>query len=87
MSPHYIKISLASKLRLANSAIKQVTVVNSGFAIQAEGDAARNALLSGAVLLESTEMKLEAASKWISVLAPNVPDRLYTLGGPTPVTP
>ena len=87
MSPHYIKISLASKLRLANSAIKQLTVVNSGFAIQAEGDVARNALLSGAVLLESTEMKLEAASNWVSVLAPNVPDRLYILGGPTLVTP
>ena len=79
-------MSLASKLRLANSAIKQVTIVNSGFAILAEGDGARNALLSGAVLLESTEMKLEAASNWISVLAPNVPDRLFTLEGPTPVT-
>ncbi|VDB86139.1 Bgt-20330 [Blumeria graminis f. sp. tritici] len=54
MSPHYIKISLASKLRLANSAIKQVTVVKPGFAIQAEGDGARSALLSGAILLEST---------------------------------
>ena len=31
-------------------------------------------------------MKLEAASNWISVLAPNVPDRLFTLEGPTPVT-
>lgn len=86
MSPHFIKISLASKLRLANSAIKQVIVVNSGFAIQAEGDGARSALLSGAALLDSAEMKLEAASNWISVLAPNTPDRLYTLEGPTPVT-
>ena len=71
---------------MANSAIKQVTVVNSGFAIQAEGDGARSALLSGATLLDSVENKLEAAYNWIPVLAPNIPDSLYTLEGPTPVT-
>ena len=87
MSPHFIKISLASKLRLANSSIRQVTVVNSGFAIQADGEGARSALLTGANTLDSSEMKLEAASNWISVLAPNIPDRLYTLEGPVPVTP
>lgn len=87
MSPHFFKISLATKLRLANSVIKQANIVNSGFAIQAEEDEARSALFSGAVLLDSTEIKIEAASNWISMLAPNIPDRLYTPEGPTPVTP
>ncbi|KAI0990881.1 hypothetical protein K3495_g17306 [Podosphaera aphanis] len=74
-------MSLAAKFRVANSAIQQVTVVNSGFAITADNEAARNLLLREAHRLESEEsnadplmqdLKLEAASKWISVLAPNV---------------
>ena len=83
---HYIKINLASKLHLAFYTIKQVTIVNSGFAIQVEGDGARSVLFSGAVLLESTKMKLEAASNCIPIVAPNIPQRLYTLEGPVAVT-
>ncbi|KAI0997406.1 hypothetical protein K3495_g10778, partial [Podosphaera aphanis] len=57
-----------------------VTVVNSGFAITAANEAARNCLLEEVHRLESD---LEAASKWISVHAPNVPDRLHSDGNPT----
>lgn len=45
MSPHFVKLSLAEKLRIANSVIQQVTVVNSGFAITAANEAARNRIL------------------------------------------
>ena len=40
-----------------------------------------------ASILESSETKLEAASDWISALAPNIPNSLLTLKGPVPVTP
>ncbi|KAI1002040.1 hypothetical protein K3495_g6163 [Podosphaera aphanis] len=83
MSPYFVKLSLAAKLRVANSAIQQVTMVNSGFAITAANEAARNRLPEEAHRLrrEENEMegttqegiKLETASKWMSVLAPNVP--------------
>ncbi|KAI0999413.1 hypothetical protein K3495_g8781 [Podosphaera aphanis] len=89
MSPYFVKLSLAAKLRVANSAIQQVTVVNSGFAITAANEAARNRLLEEVHRLQSEEnevegalkedLKLEAASMWTSVLAPNVPDYLQTL--------
>ncbi|KAI0997037.1 hypothetical protein K3495_g11149 [Podosphaera aphanis] len=95
-SPHFVKLSLAAKLRVANSAIQHVTVVNSGFAITADNEAARNLLLSEAYRLESEEsnadplmqdLKLEAASKWISVLAPNVPDYLHSFKSSTTTEP
>ncbi|KAI1006373.1 hypothetical protein K3495_g1847, partial [Podosphaera aphanis] len=89
MSPHFVKLSLASKLRVATSAIEHVTVVNTGFAITAANEAARNRLLEEVHRLHreenaaegSTEEdpKLETASKWTSVLAPNVPDYLQSL--------
>ncbi|KAI0992967.1 hypothetical protein K3495_g15217 [Podosphaera aphanis] len=95
-SPHFVKLSLAAKLRVANSAIQHVTIVNSGFAITADNEAARNLLLSEAHRLESEgsnadplmqDLKLEAASKWISVLAPNVPDYLHSFEFPTTTEP
>ncbi|KAI0994499.1 hypothetical protein K3495_g13683 [Podosphaera aphanis] len=70
-SPHFVKLSSAAKLRVVNSAIQQVTIVNSGFAITADNEAARN-LLSEAQRLESEgsnadplmqDLKLGAASK------------------------
>ncbi|KAI0990956.1 hypothetical protein K3495_g17231, partial [Podosphaera aphanis] len=107
MSPYYVKLSLAAKLRVANSAIQKVTAVNSGLAITAANEAARNRLLEEVHRLESEVgegdgttrgnhdagpltqgLKLEAASKWISVLAPNVSDRLHSVGNPTvPIKP
>ncbi|KHJ33550.1 putative eka-like protein [Erysiphe necator] len=86
MSPHYVKLSLASKLKTANSAIEKVTVVNSGFAVTAASEAARNLLLQEARVLKDLDMKLEPASKWVSVLVANAPDRLNTLNGVVPVT-
>ncbi|KHJ33545.1 putative eka-like protein [Erysiphe necator] len=86
MSPHYVKLSLAAKLKTASSVIEKVTVVNSGFAVTAASEAARNLLLQEARVLKDLDMKLEPASKWVSVLAANVPDRLNTLNGVIPVT-
>ncbi|KAI0993928.1 hypothetical protein K3495_g14255 [Podosphaera aphanis] len=89
MSPYFVKLSLAAKLGVANSAIQQVTVVNSGFAITAANEAARNRLLEEVHRLQREEnevegapkedLKLDAASMWTSVLAPNVPNYLQTL--------
>ncbi|KHJ30577.1 putative eka-like protein [Erysiphe necator] len=81
VSPHYIKISLAEKLKVASSAITQVTKVNSGYAVSAVSEIMRNALLTQAHRLEKTELKLEPASKWVSLLAPNVPDKLFSISG------
>ncbi|KAI0997328.1 hypothetical protein K3495_g10860 [Podosphaera aphanis] len=95
-SPHFVKLNLAAKLRVANSAIQHVSVVNSGFAITADNEAARNLLLSEAHRLESEDsnanplmqdLKLEATSKWISVLAPNAPDYLHSFELPITTEP
>ncbi|KHJ33455.1 putative eka-like protein [Erysiphe necator] len=81
MSPHYVKLSLAAKLKTANSAIEKLTVVNSGFAITAASEAARNLVFQETCVLKDLDMKLEPASKWASVLTANVPDRQNTLNG------
>ncbi|KHJ31873.1 putative eka-like protein [Erysiphe necator] len=85
-SPHYIKISLAEKLKVASSAITQVTRVNSGYVVTAVSEIMRNALLTQARRLEKSELKLEPASKWVSLLAPNVPDKLFSISGTVPTT-
>ncbi|KAI0998081.1 hypothetical protein K3495_g10110 [Podosphaera aphanis] len=86
MSSCFVKLSLAAKHRVANSAIQQVPVVNSGFAITVANEAARNRLLEEVRRLQREEnevegapkedLKLKAASMWTSVLAPNVPNYL-----------
>ncbi|KHJ33549.1 putative eka-like protein [Erysiphe necator] len=86
ISPHDVKLSLAAKLKTTSSAIEKVTVVNLGFAVTAASEAARNLLLQEARVLKDLDMKLEPSSKWVSVLAANVPDRLNTLNGVIPVT-
>ncbi|KHJ34453.1 putative eka-like protein [Erysiphe necator] len=86
VSPHYIKISLAEKLKVASSVITQVTRVNSGYAVTAVSEIMQNALLIQTHRLETSELKLELVSKWVSLLAPNVPDKLFSTSGTVPVT-
>ncbi|KAI0996288.1 hypothetical protein K3495_g11893 [Podosphaera aphanis] len=62
MSPYYVKLSLAIKLRVANSAIHQVTVVNSGFTITAANEAPRSRLLEEAHRLQREENEMEGTT-------------------------
>lgn len=72
---------------MASSAITQVSRTNSGYAVIAVSENLRKALLAESSRLEGTELKLEPSSKWITVLAPNVLDRLLLLDGVAQVTP
>ena len=81
-----INVSLATKLRLPNSSTRQVIVLNPRLAVQADGKRVRNVLLLGAAVLDGSETKLKAASNRMSVLASNIPGKLYTLESLVPVT-
>lgn len=62
MLPHFVKMSLALKLKTATSAIKHVSIVSTGFVTNPENEAARNMLLQEAHHLDRTGLKLESAS-------------------------
>lgn len=85
MSPHYVGLSLAENLCVTNTEVIHTTRINTRTAIIAANNGARNAL-AGSCQLEESEMKLEIASEWITVLAPKIIDQLFTLQGSISVT-